>query len=727
MWPAVVSVILGWWSLLASGIGRPITGVELQAIPAGLVLICFAALLVWLRRRAEATIAVAAGLALALWPSAIEGWTGDDLRGTIVAIAATLVCLVLSLPPLRGIRPPAIAGATVALVTVGLVAVDRALFDGPTGSAWLVLLVAAAYASGTGTALARPERPSSRIYALVVPALALATSAVATLPSTVNGIVVAAALGALAVLHVGAAGLDRLPLTAVTRWTALVGATVVAGGALVRWLVDGEVHEVEAVSLPVAGMLLAGAVVAAVRLRREGRPWPGLEVIAWLAGLVVATVPSIVAPAEPMRVWAIIIATLVAGAVAALSRMPDEWGVRVPTTFVLALAAVAMGARSLAEPLLVSAEAAAITAACGAVAVAVLLVATTPAERATWPPTVVAALGSALLVFVVLDRSDGELASSAVTAVLGGVVGVVGAALLGIRRWRGIAAVLTIAGLIVSVSACGIRFAAILGQPGLEADFWALVGGGITVAIVLMALRSVPTRGMGSAAGAVLGAGTLLFAAAEFVALQAQYWLPGTEGLDEVRTVLTMTVLTLAGLAGAVWHGRLQWSLMVAAMAAATVFGLAVIVGYAVRPIELVTVPPAIGGILYGTRRLVRDPEARSWPALGPWLVLLTVPSLLHDFGESDLWRVVALGVVAIALVVIGAVLKLQAPLVLGAIVVLAHGVAQLWPWITAGYDVVPWWLWLGIGGALLIFLAATYERRVRQLKAGFVAVTSLR
>ena len=255
------------------------------------------------------------------------------------------------------------------------------------------------------------------------------------------------------------------------------------------------------------------------------------------------------------------------------------------------------------------------------------------------------------------------------------------------------------------------------------------MGGGITVAIVLMALRSVPTRRMGSAAGAVLGAATLLFASAEFVALQAQYWLPGTEGLDEVRTVLAMTVLTLAGLAGAVWHSRLQWSLlMVAAMAAATVFGLAVIVGYGVRSDRARDGPAGDrrhplrrrAGSCATPRRAAGRRSARG-SRCSPCRRCCTTSanptcgasSRSASSRSRSSWSAPSC--------------KLQAPLVLGSIVVLAHGVAQLWPWITAGYDVVPWWLWLGIGGALLIFLAATYERRVRQLKAGFVAVTSLR
>jgi hypothetical protein len=104
------------------------------------------------------------------------------------------------------------------------------------------------------------------------------------------------------------------------------------------------------------------------------------------------------------------------------------------------------------------------------------------------------------------------------------------------------------------------------------------------------------------------------------------------------------------------------------------------------------------------------------------------VPSLLHDFfGGTDLWRVVALGVVAVGMVVIGAVWRLQAPLILGSAVLLAHGIAQLWPWISSAYVYVPWWLWLGIGGALLIYLAARYESSMRALRTSFTAVTSLR
>ena len=188
-----------------------------------------------------------------------------------------------------------------------------------------------------------------------------------------------------------------------------------------------------------------------------------------------------------------------------------------------------------------------------------------------------------------------------------------------------------------------------------------------------------------------------------------------------------MSALTAAGVAGWMWRSRLGVSFAPTAAALAFIFGIVALTVFAVRPVELVTVPPALGMIFLGARALRRNSALRTWPTLGPGLALLTIPSLLHDFGTTSLWRVVALGVVGIGLVVVGAVWRLQAPLILGSVVVLVHAVNQLWPWIEAVYDVVPWWLWLGLGGALLIYIAARYERRMRALRTAFAAVTSLR
>ncbi|MFH8252790.1 SCO7613 C-terminal domain-containing membrane protein [Microbacterium sp. B2969] len=716
-WPAAVAAIATWWWWLGDGTPGIDYTTESAAVPAGAALVVFAASLVWLRRRGEAALALGAGLAIGLWAPAVEGWDGTPLRGTIVGVVSTLVCLVLSVPMISRVRPTAPIGAASALIGLGLVVVQRVIDGEPWQSAWLVLFVGVALMSALGHASATPGRLASRLYAEVAPGAAILAAAIAVVFSLQTLAVVTTAIGVLAALHVGAAAADRPPLTAVTRWTSLAGAALVGGSAMLT----GVLTEIEAATLPVAAACLAGAVLAILRRRAADTAWPGGESIVWIAGLGVATVPSILAPADPPRVWTFIVLALLAAVAGAWARIPASWRVGVPTVLVTGLAAVLMGARALLDPFLGSADAAAITAGAGAVAVAVILVLRSDDDAPAWPSTLIAAAGAALIIGVVILRSDGELGTTAVTVLLGGVVGVGGAALLALHRWRGVGAVLAIGGLAVVAAGCAIRFFAVATDSGFEADFWALAGGAVAVAIVVAALRAVATMRLGLIGGAVLGAAAVAYAVAVAQLLMLH---------DEVRdgrTLLAMSVLALAGLAGALWHARIGWTLTIAAGLSAALLGVFAVIGLGVSPVELVTVPPALAGLAYGSIRLARVPTSRSWATLGPWLGLLMLPSLVHDLDDSELWRVVALGVVALALVVVGAVRRLQAPLILGSVVLILHAVAQLWPWITSAYTAVPWWLWLGIGGALLIFLAATYERRVRQLKAAFVTVSSLR
>jgi|GEM_PF-2130703 len=793
-WPAVGAAIAAWWSWLDAG--TPVTSftVESYTAPAAVLLVAFAVLLVRLRRRTEAAVAVAGGLALGLWAPAVEGWTGDALRGVIVALVAAAVCLALSFTPVRGIRPVAPAGAAVALVAVGLVAVERAFEGQGSQVLWLVLVVATAYASGWGAALARPSRTSSRLYGLVAPAAALVAAVVAIVPLADEPRIVAGSIIMLAALHLAAAGVDRLPLTATTRWISLAGAFAIGAAG---WFL-GAATEIEALSLPVAAMCLVGSVLGMLRRRRSGMPWPAAEGPAWIAGLVLATVPSLLVVAEPARVWACVVLALAAAAGAAAVREPardapadapapaadsgapadlvgaypppagspvrlgdaaaglpasyeppapapvaaprapafiDVWALRTPTAVLLGLAAVTMALRGIVPPGFPGDSAAAIVAALGAVAVAVLLTGRRAGDAANPGAGVLAAAGTVLLVALPLARPEADLGLTTTTAILGGVLGVAGASVLGLRRWAALGRVLAVGGLAVAVVSCGVRFWHVAPGGGLEPDLWAVAGAGIAAAIALAAVRATPSRAVGRAAGAGFAIATALFAGAELWLLLEQ---PTGENL---RTVAVMSTLTAAAVAGTAARGRLGPALAVVAAIAAAVFGAVALVGVGVRPVELVTVPPALGGLAYGALTLRRKPASRTWPTLGPWLALLTVPSLLHDFagseplagtgqtwlGGSELWRVVSLGVVAVAMVVIGAVYRLQAPLVLGSAVLLVHGAAQLWPWISTAYVAVPWWLWLGLGGALLIYVAARYEKRMRALRTAFTAVTSLR
>ncbi|MFC8680709.1 SCO7613 C-terminal domain-containing membrane protein [Microbacterium ureisolvens] len=730
VWPAAVAAGAAWWAWLGAGTPGTDFTLESYAIPATVLFVGFAALLTWLRRRAEASVALGVGLVIGLvWPatahwnllgpqSALE----QPLQGTLVILASAAVCLALSLTPLRGIRPPSVVGATVSLAALGLVAAERALpwqADAwPWPVAWLALLVAVAYASGLGMAAARPGRVSSYGYATVVPPIALAAASVFVLGAVDEGWVVAAALAILLAAHLASAALGRVPFARATRWTSLIAALAVAGVAAVF----GGAREVEFATLPIAAAVAAGAALAVRRRRRAEAAWPAGEELVWCGALVLATVPSLLAPAEPARTWLLIGIALIGAAAIALTPIPDAWRVRVPSALILTGAALAMAIRVLVIPWLEFAEAAAITAAVGAVGVAVILTATAVTLAEARLAAVLAGAGVALLAATVVLRSGDDTAIVATTVAIAGAVGVVGASSLGLRRWSALGAVLAVGGLVVVAVGCGIRFLAVVDEPGFEADLWAAAGAAIAVAIGVAALRASASRRVAVTVGAGLAAAAVLFATAELLLLGS------ASGFEELRTVLTMSLLSAAAYVGAVARTRLGAAPAVVVAIAAGVFGVLAFFVIGVTPVELVTVPAALAGLAYGARTLALRPESRTWPALGPWLGLLLLPSLAYDFfGEAELWRIVALGVVAVGLVIVGAARKLQAPLVLGSAVVLVHGVAQLWPWISTSYVAVPWWLWLGIGGAVLIFIAARYERRVKQLRAAITAVTSLR
>lgn len=732
-WPAAVAACAAWWALL--GAGTPDAGFTLEAyaVPVTVVLAGFATVLVRLRRRAEASVALGAALIVGLvWP-ALTAWGAagffgvaaaaeEPLFGTVVALVAAAMCLLFAWPPLRGIRPPSVVGSTVALFALTLAALDRAVDwstdAGPWQTAWLALPVAVGYASGLGFAGARPARLSSHGYAVAAPPATLGAGALVVLGFVDHGGVVAGALAVLLAAHLAAAAIGRAPFARATRWTALAGAIVVAAVSVIA----GGTREIEYATLPVAAACGLGAVLAVRRRRRAGSAWPAGEQHVWWAALVLATMPSLLAVAEPARVWLLIGIALLAAVAISLTPIPDAWRVRVPSALILSGAALAMGARVLVDPWFEPGDAAAATAAVGAIAVAVSLTATAVTFAEARLAAGLAAAGVVLLAATTLLRAGDDPAAVAVTVAIAGAAAVAGAAALGLRRWAALGAVLAVGGLVVAAVGCGVRFLVVAGDPGFEADLWVVAAGGIAVAVAIAAMRATTSRAVDITVGAGLAVATVLVGAAELILLAT-----GT-GLDEVRTATTMTILTGAAYVGAVQRHRLGAAPAVIASLTAAVFGLLAFLAFGVEPVELVTVPAAVGGIAYGTRTLVRRPESRTWPTLGPWLALLLLPSLLYDFfGEAELWRIVALGVVAIGLVVVGAVFALQAPLILGSAVVLVHGVAQLWPWISTSYVAVPWWLWLGIGGAVLIFIAARYERRVQQLRAAITAVTSLR
>jgi hypothetical protein len=151
----------------------------------------------------------------------------------------------------------------------------------------------------------------------------------------------------------------------------------------------------------------------------------------------------------------------------------------------------------------------------------------------------------------------------------------------------------------------------------------------------------------------------------------------------------------------------------IAAISSVVVAGVVGLYEFAIgelAPIEWVSVPVGLALIVTGALHLVRSPEARSWAWLAPGVGILLVPSLVATAFDAPLWRLVSLGVVAVAIIVVAAVLRLQAPLLIASVVLVIHAIATFSPEIRAVYELVEWWVWIAIGGVILLVLAIRFE-----------------
>lgn len=174
-------------------------------------------------------------------------------------------------------------------------------------------------------------------------------------------------------------------------------------------------------------------------------------------------------------------------------------------------------------------------------------------------------------------------------------------------------------------------------------------------------------------------------------------------------------------------HPPLTRLMALVAIAYAAIIGVTGVLLHALDVVELASIPIALALLVTGVTHLASAPAARSWPWLGPGTAVLLVSSLLATADERPLWRLVGLGIVGITVIVVGVVRRLQAPFTIGVVVVLIHGIATFLPQLRAAYEFLPWWLWLGAGGALLIVLAARYEQRIRNLKDVALKYAALR
>lgn len=135
-----------------------------------------------------------------------------------------------------------------------------------------------------------------------------------------------------------------------------------------------------------------------------------------------------------------------------------------------------------------------------------------------------------------------------------------------------------------------------------------------------------------------------------------------------------------------------------------------------VTVVEAYTVPCSLVLLGFGWWRR-RGAPVSSWPAYGAGLSFTMLPSLLAVYSDTEWRRSLALGVLALAALFAGARFRLQAPTVIGAVVVAGVAVRELGPYVSEMLLMVPRWVPIAVGGLLLVVVGATYEARMRDLR----------
>ncbi len=244
-----------------------------------------------------------------------------------------------------------------------------------------------------------------------------------------------------------------------------------------------------------------------------------------------------------------------------------------------------------------------------------------------------------------------------------------------------------------------------------------VLAGGALIAVLLVRARS-------REAELANEAGFAAVAAPIAVAWTIDSGIALAGGDDAARSLITLVAVAALYVAASVLEtSRLGASfprsaaLRTSALIAASAIALYGIIVAGIDPIELATATLAVAVLTVGAVRLRASTAAGSWRWLAPGLIVLLVPSLFVTFVDQELWRLVALGVVAVAAVVLGALARLQAPLVIGAVVAVVHALRTFAPQLLAVYQLAEWWVWAVIGGAVVLFVAITFERRTRDLK----------
>ncbi|CAN5391866.1 hypothetical protein BH11ACT5_BH11ACT5_20030 [soil metagenome] len=490
----------------------------------------------------------------------------------------------------------------------------------------------------------------------------------------------------------------------------------VALAPVAAWLLDSVVRL--ALLAPFAASLApiaAALLVAAVSLAVPGARW------ARDAGVALVAVPAVVAAvlARPDSTWLIL---LLAGMVALLLAVSRDGlfasaSARKHLGWVALALAFAGLAWSLAdrevrdlEPYVLPLTGALLLVALG----------TWRAHRTSSAPAFIA-LGALLISIVPLGAvsATGPVERTIIVAAVSAALLLVGTFLRG-SLYLDVTAAAGGVGVVVAGFARPVALAVSGATDDAALDLWLAA----SVAVLLVAAVG-QSRLIGNARG-VIAQSVVVAALVIAVLIEAPILRDDVHGT--ARALVIVTVLAGIHVAGMLLE-RAPFTRVVAwiALSLAAAVGIAGSVVGAIDPFEWATGIIALALLVVGAVILERYPDAGSWPWLAPGLLVLLVPSLLATFVDQPVWRLVSLGLACVAVILLGALRKLQAPLIIGAVVVLVHAIRTFSPQLVAVYQLTEWWVWAVVGGALIIFVAVTFERRVRDLKSVGSRVAALR
>ncbi|MET8233552.1 hypothetical protein ABZS77_23070 [Micromonospora sp. NPDC005298] len=735
-----------------------------QVAPA--LALAFAATALLVPRRVWELLATVGAVAVVLavpggWPASWSAVLAVDLLG-----GAALLLAVLARPMARpGTLASRALGGTV-LLGHGLLV---ALAD-PVGA-----LVALGVLAAVGLALTvrRASGPYRRVAGAGLLVAQLALPGIAALAAFVAG----AQPWWQVRLALAAAGLPLVAVLAVRRQRVELAGYAVTG-AVVAVAVSGLAPLVAAGDEPIALYAALAALGVAFVAQRDLPVVGGPSAV---GGPSVVEGPSAVGgPAAVGRPGVLVLAGGLLAAVAVLATLPavlnaltspyvsggsvwsgapaavaDPAGYPAGLALVaLAVAAVLAGRRGR-PPLLAALPFA-------AAALPVLLV----AAGAPWPvmPGAVLLAGVAALLFAALAAPRPALAPTAVP--VGVVLFAAGVVWLLATRAGTLAAegVLLVAAVVVAVgaravetrvagclatvgAACALAVTAPLagGQPLRAAAYPLLAVAALVLAVAAVISSSGAVAAVTSSSGAVAAGPSAVEAASpsrpvEVLAVRAllgRVLDAAAQAVALVAAVLTVeaarhlaTVCVLWGVAVALRllrrgepAGR-RWAFAGIAAGSELLGAWVLLAAGGVTVLEAYTLPAAALALGAGLLALRTRPGLTSWPALGPGLVAALLPSLMSVLAGPDPqpWRRLLLGAAALGVVLAGAARRWQAPVVLGGGVLALLALHEL----ARGWDLLPRWIYLAVGGFALVGLAATYERRRRDLARLRAAVTRL-